>query len=127
MRLLILLGVLLLFNLSFEMIDEGLPARDWWLFDDGEYGLTPEWYWHEVQRRATVAISFFLLAYYVNHNRREILLFALIQGLDFVDWILTNSTPWFKLGVIPISMNIVATSIWGILIFMTWIRTRELN
>ena len=111
MRLLILLLVILAFNLSFELIDENLPARDWWLFDDGAYGLTPEWYWHEFSRRATVCISFFLLAYYVNHDRKEVMLFAYLQGFDFADWILTNSTPWFHIGVVPVSANMIIPTI----------------
>lgn len=116
MRLLILLSVLLAFNLTFELIDESSPARDWWLFDDGEYKLKPEWYWHEVQRRATVVISFFLLAYYVNHERKEVLLFAWLQFFDLGDWLLTNSTPWYYISItsekqIPISANMIIPTV----------------
>lgn len=132
MRLLILLGVLLAFNLTFELIDETAPARDWWLFDDNEYKLTPEWYWHEVQRRITVVVSFFLLAYYVNHDRNEVLLFAWLQGFDFVDWLLTNSTTWFRIPVIgdlniPISANMIIPTIFVMAILNKIWKTTTLN
>jgi hypothetical protein len=126
-RLLILLGVLLAFNLTFELIDETAPARDWWLFDDNEYKLTPEWYWHEVQRRVTVAISFFLLAYYVNHDRKEVQLFALLQVFDFADWLVTNSTTWFHIGAVPISSNMIIPTIFVMVILQKIWRTTTLN
>jgi hypothetical protein len=127
MRLLILLGVLLLFNMTFELIDENAPQRDWWFFDRGEYQLTPEWYTKEITSRASYVISFFLLAYYVNHDRKEVLLYAWLQVFDFVDWILTNSTAWYHVWTIPISANMIIPTIFTLAFgYRIW-KTTDLN
>lgn len=127
MRLLLLLYVLLLFNLTLEKIPSGLPARDWWWFDDNVYKLTPEWYWKEILNKVTIFVAFFIVAYESRLFRNELFSFAWLQFFDWIDYILTNNTPWFHIGILPISMNILSTTIFGFLIFMAWIRTRELS
>lgn len=127
MRLLILLGLLILFNMTFELIDEMRPARDWWFFDDGEYLLTPEWWWKDVCHRFSYTIAFFLLAYYVNHDRNLVLLYAWLQAFDFVDWLLTNSTTWFHVGI-PISANMIIPTIFVLAIVKDrWQKMFRLN
>lgn len=117
MKTLYLLGFLLVFNMSFELIDSGLEARDWWLFDLNEYKLTPEWYWHEVSRKITTIILCFILAYEISNYRNEVLLFAYIQLLDGFDFVLTNNTPWFSIIDMPISFNIISMFVFAIIIW----------
>ena len=126
MKLLYLLCVLLLFNLAFLMIGNS-PAKDWWPFDDNRYGLTNEFYFHEVQDKVTAIILCFVIAYEARHYKEELFVFACLQALDGIDFALTNNTPWFHVGVIPISMNVVSMSTFGIVTLSAWIRTRNLN
>lgn len=124
MRLLILLCVLLAFNLSFQLIDESLPARDWWPFDDNRYMLTPEWYWHEVQGKVSFMIICFVLAYEARQLRTELLIFAWLMVFDFVDFLLTNNTAWFHVGIIPVSANMVIPAIF-VLAILNYGRLRD--
>ena len=107
---LVLLLVLLLFNMSFELIDENLPERAWWPFFD-DYMLTPEFYWHEFQDQVNATILCFVIAYQSKFYRSEFLCYAWLKFFDGVDFVLTNNTPWFHFGSLPISLNILAISI----------------
>lgn len=116
MRLLVLLYCLLLLNLVFLVIPYDLPARDWWPFFDG-YMLTPQWYVMNVQNHLTFIILSFALAYEARAFRREIAIFAWIQVIDFVDYLLTNNSPWLHIGIIPVSWNTISILWFGLIVW----------
>lgn len=123
---LILLGVVILMGLVFNVIPSNTEPKDWFPFYDG-IKLTAQWYWYYIFEKSGWIILSYMLATEERKFRLELRTFFWIQVIQLADFFLTYNTTWFHIGIIPISMNIVATTIFGILIFMAWIRTTALN
>ena len=101
------------------MVSEVIPdweARDWWPLFDG-YKLTPEWYFTLAQWHITCVALCFVLAYNARFFRTELLVYAWLRGLDFIDFLITNNTPWFYVGELPISMNVLVPIIFALTIY----------
>jgi hypothetical protein len=107
-------------------LPENTEPKDWFPFFDG-IKLTAQWYVYYIFEHLGIIILSYLVAVDSKEYRIEVRAFFWLMVANFADFLLCYNTPWFHIGLIPISMNILSTSFFGILIFMAWIRTQHWN
>lgn len=110
---LILLGFALLFGLLFMLIPHNTEPKDWFLFYDG-IKLTAQWYWYYIFEHLSIITLSYVIAAEARKYRFEILLFFWIQVFQLVDFIFTYNSTWFHVGFVPISMNMISVTVYGL-------------
>lgn len=121
MKLLIALFLLLIVTLLFEQFPK-TGDRDWWPFFDG-YTLTPQWYVSIHEEFIYRFVILGALVFEVKKYKEEVFCFALLNVADWIDFILTNNTPWFW----GISMNIIMITVFGFLVGRVIVREAWLS
>ena len=98
----IILGFTLLLGMVFEMIPNGLPLVQPFLLVNDEQYLRFHWYLifeHLIKVVLSIVIMIAPLL------TIPIKVFFVLQCCDVVEYMLTNSNVWYKIGWIPISFN----------------------
>jgi hypothetical protein len=108
---LLLLYVTLLMGLVFMAIPDNTPAMDFFPFHD--ILLTVQTYVYFVFEHLTIIIFSYIIATEARQYRKEVMIFFWLQVCDFVDYLLTYNSPWFHVGLLPVSMNVVTLFIFG--------------
>jgi len=108
------------------LIPDNTTPKDWFPLYDG-IKLTAQFYFYYIFEHLGMIILSYIAAAEERIYQFEAKVFFFLMCAGLVDFILTYNSVWFHVGILPISMNILSTSIFGIVIFMAWMRTRDLN
>jgi hypothetical protein len=105
------------------VIPRTTEPKDFFLFSDMKlYAATHVYFICE-------RIVLIVLAYLIAETERQYLLsvkvFFWLMVADLIDYCLTYNGVWFKLGSVPVSMNTVSASLFGLIIFYEWNHLRN--
>jgi hypothetical protein len=95
---------------------DNTEPKDWFPFYDG-IKLTAQWYAYYFFEHIGIIILSYIIVTEARTFRKEAAAFFWIQVASLADYVLTYNTTWFHVGMIPISMNVLAVGIFGVLVY----------
>lgn len=128
---LILLFVVFLLALSSDLIPSSKEImepdpfmfHDFGKYDDGkQIGIVFKTYSYMITQHLSILAIFFMMAMEEKKYREALWVFFGLNFLDFVDFLLNYNTTWFRFEGIPITMNVVSSVIFGLIILREWIK-----
>lgn len=118
---LLLLYLTLIVGLFFLIAPEPIHTYDFFPFSDMK--LYPATYVYFICERLTLVILSGIIWNEATEYKPELKVFFYLMCADVVDFLATYNGIWFNLGSIPVSMNTVSATIFGLTILNVWIRT----
>jgi hypothetical protein len=96
---------------------------DWFLFSDMKLTLKTHIYF--MCEKIIMIILSWIIAAESRTYRGALQVFFWLMVVDFVDYLLSYGSIWFRLAGFPVSMNIVKCIVFGIVVSNEWIRTHS--
>lgn len=92
-----------------------------YLFYDKRVSL--EYYVYSIFEKLVLIALAYIIANEATEYRLELKIFLWLLIADLADSLLTYNSIWFRVGAMPISMNVLKCTIFGLTILNAWIRT----
>lgn len=118
---LILLYLTIVISLLFMLIPDNDKELGFFFIHTGTVSL--EYYVYAIFEFVILLILMGIIANEALEYKFELWIFFALIFIDMVDWVLTYNSIWFNLGSFPVSMNTTKCIVFGLTIFIAWIRT----
>lgn len=115
---LLLLYATLVVGLIFLITPEPIRTYDFFLFS--EMKLYPSTYIYFICERLVLVILAGVIANEATEYRGALWIFFWLMVADVVDFLLNYNSVWFYVQSFPVSMNIMKSLIFGLVIFNIW-------
>ncbi len=115
--------LLLYCSLTIGLIYLIVPNTDpfnWFVFSDMELTLKTHLYF--ICEKVILIILAYVLLDQENKYRQALWVFFWLMVVDLVDYIASYNSIWFHAGGFPMSMNILKSIIFGLVIFREWMQ-----
>lgn len=81
-----------------------------------EMRVSLEYYIYELAERSSIIIFLFIIVKEEREYREALTIFFLLRCFDFADYLIGYNSPWFSIGSIPITFNIISVGVFGLVI-----------
>lgn len=106
------LSIYILAGLMFNAIPNNGIAYNWFFIDEGSR-LTLQTYVYFHFQHLQVMILSVIMLYDAKKYYKELFVFAFLMLLDWIDYTITGNKAWFEIMQLPISMNVIIVSVFG--------------
>lgn len=118
---LILLYTTILTGIVFLMLPDTVKPVNYFPFYGVEMYLKT--YIYFIFEKLIVIVLAYIIAAEEHQFKQETKIFFWLMVADLIDYLLTYSWVWFRVGTFPVSMNIVKTLVFGFVILRAWIKS----
>ena len=115
---LILLYATILTGIVFLIVPDTVKPINYFPFFGVELYLKT--YIYFIFEKLIVITLAYVIAIEAKQYRQETQIFFWLMVVDLIDYLLTYSWVWFRVGAFPVSMNIIKTFVFGIVILKAW-------
>ena len=122
MNKLLLLFLTFIFGLLFLLLPTATEAVDWFLFYDIKLTYQTHVYFI-CEKLVVIALAWIIAAEETKYKGACKVFFWLVVA-DLIDYLLSYSSIWFRVGGVPVSMNVLKAVIFGVVILREWIKQR---
>lgn len=120
---LMLLFITVLFSTLFLIIPDTTEAIDYFPFSEMKLYFKTYLY-YAFEKLIVIALAY-IIASEETKYKQEVQIFFWLMVADLIDYLLTYSWVWFRVGAFPVSMNVAKAFVFGFVILRTWIRQKH--